>query len=91
MRKDVSSIISGLRKSKTEKANNSYGRIYEGKEEISEERWVTMNGTHVLVDDNGYIKNEKIRKNIESTATKKKELIKKAKDIAISFKKTDLG
>lgn len=91
MRKDVSSIISGLRKNKTEKVNNSYGRIYEGKEKISEERWVTMNGTHVLVDDNGYIKNETIRKNIESTAAKKKELVKKAKDIAISFKKTDLG
>ena len=32
---------------------------------IDEDKWITIKGTHVLVDDKGNIQNEKIRKKIE--------------------------
>lgn len=37
---------------------------------IDEDRWITIKGTHVLVDDNGGIKNEKLKDKIESTSKK---------------------
>lgn len=40
---------------------------------VDEDRWVTMNGTHVLVGDRGDIKNEKLKKKIEGTSKKESE------------------
>jgi hypothetical protein len=33
-----------------------------------DERWITVKGTHVLVDDDGVIQNKKLRKKIEATS-----------------------
>lgn len=49
---------------------------------VDEDKWITIKGTHVLTDDDGNIKNEKIKKKLEDSKEKKiskqKEVIKKA-------------
>ena len=77
MREEVNNILESLSRKRHTK--------------IDEERWVTMRGTHVLVDDNGYIKNDRIRKNVEANNAKKAERFEKAKEAAKAFRKKDLG
>ena len=35
---------------------------------VAEDRWITINGTHLLVSDKGKILNDKMRKKIEGTS-----------------------
>lgn len=73
---------------------------------VAEDRWITINGTHLLVSDDGKILNDKIRKKIEGTSkdngggskvdkdikteTPSKEQEEKRKRIIKSYGGTDL-
>lgn len=75
----MSNLKQRLEKLDSLSANEDIGRkLYS----IDEDRWITIKGTHVLTDDAGNIKNEKIKKKLEDSRQKKvlkqKEAIKKS-------------
>lgn len=55
-------------------------------EDVDEDNWITIKGTHVLTDDSGDIKNEKLKK-IETTSKDGKKSVKAKDDTKKSVEK----
>jgi hypothetical protein len=49
-------------------------------EDVDEDKWVTIKGTHVLTDDNGDMKNDKLKKKIEATSKSGKKSVDAKKE-----------